>query len=401
MRSLKAKMPVTHLQTDWLKTPLVTHVVEALGAENIRFVGGAVRDCLIGRPVKDIDAATPYHPTVTKEKLENAGLKVVPTGLQHGTVTAVGYGTSIEITTLRRDVETDGRHAVVAFTKDWAEDAQRRDFTMNALYLSPDGALFDPFGGQQDLKAGCVRFIGAPSDRILEDALRIMRFFRFHAHYGKGALDAAGLDAATRHAPMLERLSVERVRDELLKLLVAPAPSACVAAMTEAGIWPHTPVGKADEGMLAHVVEASAQYGIGADALARLAAVVGETGADIGKRLKLSKSDQRKLAESCLGLQLRVPGNAAAMRSLIYQFGRRAGEMTVLMAEDDIAREKLDVVRAWDVPEFPLQGRDLLARGLTPGPEISAELSRLERLWRESDFMLSRDQLLARLDGSL
>ncbi|MCG8506772.1 MAG: CCA tRNA nucleotidyltransferase, partial [Sphingomonadales bacterium] len=209
------------LEAPWLADAAVTRVVAALGANNCRFVGGAVRNTLLGEPVTDIDIATRLEPDAVIARLEAAEIKAVPTGLKHGTVTAVAEGHAIEVTTLRHDVETDGRHAKVAFTDDWQADAARRDFTFNALYAAPDGTLYDYFGGLDDLKAGHVRFIGDAEARITEDALRILRFFRFHAHYGAGGMDAAGLDACAALAGRLDILSVERVRDELLKLLAA------------------------------------------------------------------------------------------------------------------------------------------------------------------------------------
>ena len=222
----------------WLPAADTRAVLEALMADGkpARLVGGCVRDALAGRPVTDVDIATPETPPRVIDLLRAAGLKAVPTGVEHGTVTAVVRGKPFEVTTLRRDVTTDGRHAVVAFTDDWTEDAARRDFTMNALSADPDGRVHDPFDGVADLAAGRVRFVGEARARIREDVLRILRFFRFHAHYGKGAPDADGLAACRELAPLLPRLSAERVATELLKLLKAPDAAATVRMMREAGI---------------------------------------------------------------------------------------------------------------------------------------------------------------------
>ena len=219
--------PVARLTPqDWMQSPAVEAVIAALeaGGGEVRFVGGCVRDMLAERPIKDIDLATPMAPETVMQKLEAAGLKVVPTGLKHGTVTAVSQGRPFEVTTLREDVETDGRHALVAFTDSWEADAARRDLTMNALSLSPAGDLYDPFGGREDLAAGRVRFVGAARIRIAEDYLRLLRFFRFHAYYGRGEPDPEGLAAAEALAPGLTRLSAERVRDELVALAGGAGP---------------------------------------------------------------------------------------------------------------------------------------------------------------------------------
>jgi poly(A) polymerase len=222
-------------QQAWMHTPAIRRVVAALeeDGEEARLVGGCVRDALAGRPIKDIDLATPLRPEAVIERLERAGIRVVPTGLSHGTVTAIvgPRKDAVEITTLRVDRETDGRRAIVDFTDDWTADAARRDFTINAISLSSDGRIHDPFGGAADLAQGRVRFVGEASQRIREDFLRLLRFFRFHAYYGRGAMDPEALAAARELAPGLARLSAERVREELLRLLAAPDPLACLEAM--------------------------------------------------------------------------------------------------------------------------------------------------------------------------
>ena len=221
-----------------MTAPATRAVTEALSAEGatVRFVGGCVRDAVLGRDAKDVDIATPDPPETVIALLEAAGLKAVPTGIAHGTVTAVADGTPFEVTTLRHDVETDGRHAKVAFTDDWVADAARRDFTLNALYCDADGALYDPVGGIEDARRGRVRFVGDARARIEEDALRLLRFFRFHAHYGRGEADATALAACRELAPLLANLSGERLRDETLKLLAAPESAPVVALMIDMGV---------------------------------------------------------------------------------------------------------------------------------------------------------------------
>src|ERR1700743_2097282 len=227
-------MKLDPLRHPWMKAPETLAVMNALG--DARFVGGVVRNALLGKPVDDIDIATPLTPDEVTKRLEAAKLKAVPTGIEHGTVTAVSNGRPYEVTTLRRDVSTDGRRAVVAFTKDWAEDAQRRDFTMNALYVGADGEVFDSVGGVADLQAGRVRFVGDPATRIKEDFLRILRLFRFHAWDGKGELDAAALKAATGEKHGLAQLSGERIQKEMLKLLAAENPVPVLRIMAASGI---------------------------------------------------------------------------------------------------------------------------------------------------------------------
>ena len=221
---------------DWLHAPDLRKVMGALGQNHCRVVGGAVRDSILGRDVKDIDIATDHKPEEASRRLKSAGIKVVPTGIAHGTITAVIDGRPFEVTTLRHDVESFGRHARVAFHSDWEDDAARRDFTINALYVDGEGKLYDYFAGQEDIAEGRVRFIGRPAERIEEDALRILRFFRFHACYGKGSPDPDGLKACEENAKKIDILSVERIRDELLKLLAAPDPAPVLAGMRKAGI---------------------------------------------------------------------------------------------------------------------------------------------------------------------
>ncbi|MFP5513038.1 MAG: CCA tRNA nucleotidyltransferase, partial [Alphaproteobacteria bacterium] len=260
----------------WMTAPESRAVFAALdaGGADARFVGGCVRDAWLGRPVKDIDVATHAPPERVMELLEAAGIRVIPTGIDHGTVTALCGGKPYEITTLRRDVETDGRHARVEFTDDWMEDAARRDLTMNALSCTPDGAMFDPFGGLADLAAGRVRFVGEARRRIEEDVLRLLRFFRFHAHYGRGDPDAEALAACRELAPRLPTLSGERVRGELFRLLTAPCAAAVWRLMMGQGIMVHLLPEAMDADRLDRLIAVERDLGITPDPTRRLAAVL-------------------------------------------------------------------------------------------------------------------------------
>lgn len=291
---------------DWIADARTQAIVRALtaGGAEVRFVGGCVRDALLHKPIKDIDIATQETPDVVVRRLEDAGLKAVPTGIRHGTVTAVADGLTIEVTTLRRDVKTDGRHAEVAFTTDFREDAARRDFTMNALSATPDGAVYDYFDGLSDLAERVVRFVGRPQERIQEDYLRILRFFRFHAHYGKGEAEPEALRACRANVDGLRRLSGERVRDELLKILAAPTPALALVEMRGAAVLEHIlpeAVHFDTLRVLAWLETAGLRReGIGPDPLRRLAAVleVDRDGAlAVAARLKLSNAERDRLVD--------------------------------------------------------------------------------------------------------
>jgi poly(A) polymerase len=388
---------VSRIDPDWLKAPHIRKIFDALGTDGVRVVGGAVRDTLIGRSVKDIDMATVWHPEDTQIRLEQAGIRVIPTGLQHGTVTAVMDGASVEITTLRRDVTTDGRHAEVAFTRDWTVGASRRDFTMNALYAAADGMVHDPFGGEADLHAGIVRFIGSAGDRIREDALRILRFFRFHAGYGRGEPEPEALEAAATLAPMLERLSVERIRDELLKLLSYDDPVPCLRAMISGGVWRHLPVGPADTAALAGYIRAERAAGFNADVIMRLAVLTGPDRPELGRDLKLSGREQRALASAAQGLRHGLPLSVQDLRVLLYHHGLPAGKAAVLGSLAESPAAFLQLLHGWQCPEFPLLGRDLMAAGVPAGPQMGALLKELEASWIASGFTLDRLALLAML----
>lgn len=355
-------------------------VVAALDGK-VRLVGGVVRDTLAGVATKDIDLATPLAPEVVMAALKTAGLKAVPTGLAHGTVTAVAEGRPFEITTLRRDVATDGRHAEVAFTDDWQEDAARRDFTINALYADPvTGEVFDYFGGVADLNAGIVRFIGEPLQRIAEDHLRILRFFRFHARFGGGGPDAASLSACQARANDLMALSRERIAMELLALLALPNPAPTLALMIESGIFKPVLPEVTDAAPVARLVVREAEAGIAPDALRRLCALIAPdpiVAEDIANRLKLSNA-QRKRMVAVAG---RADEDAKDPRALAYWQGVEVAVDRLLLRTGD-AKPLL----GWTPPRFPITGGAIVARGVQAGPEVARILQAAERQWVAEGF---------------
>jgi poly(A) polymerase len=385
----------------WMDTLPVRALFDSLDRAGIaaRFVGGCVRNAVLDRAIDDIDMAVDKPPETVMRALEAADLKVVPTGLKHGTVTAVISGRPFELTTLRRDVETDGRRAVVAFTDDWLEDANRRDFTFNALYADRDGTLYDPFDGQSDLAAGRVRFIGDGDTRIAEDRLRVLRFFRFHAWYGRAPLDGPGFDACRRNAGVLGGLSGERVAKELLRLLAAPAPADALQAMAEAGALDHWLPEFAGVARLELLIAREDAP----DPLRRLAAIL-PAGADataIGKRLKLSTQQALRLEVMLASAPIvDVAGGAKAWRAGIYQFGNNLYADRLLLDVDASGdwRAALALARSWTPPELPVSGGDALKLGLKPGPRVGALIEAVERWWIEGDFSADRAACLAELE---
>ena len=355
-------------------------VIAALNGQ-VRLVGGVVRDTLAGVATKDIDLATPLAPEAVMAALRAAGLKAVPTGLAHGTVTAVAEGRPFEITTLRRDVATDGRHAEVAFTDDWREDAARRDFTINALYADPvTGEVFDYFGGLADLEAGIVRFIGAPLQRIAEDHLRILRFFRFHARFGSGGPDAASLSACQTRANDLMALSRERIAMELLALLALPNPAPTLALMIESGIFVPVLPEIADAAPVTHLVTREAEAGIVPDALRRLCALIAPDpvlAEDIANRLKLSNAQRKRM----IAVAARTAEDASAPRALAYWQGVEVAIDRLLLGNGD-PRPLMD----WTPPRFPINGGAIVARGVQAGPEVARILQSAERQWVAEGF---------------
>ena len=363
---------------EWRERPGLARLVAALG--EARYVGGSVRDTLIGLPVADIDLATPHAPERVVALLKTAGIKVVPTGIAHGTVTAVLESGPVEVTTLRRDVSTDGRRATVAFTDDWREDAARRDFTINALYADPaSGALFDYFGGLADLEARHIRFIGDPLQRIAEDHLRILRFFRFLARFGD-APDPAGLDACTTRARDLMALSRERIADELLKLLVARDAVRVMRLMIEHGILVPVLPEITDAARLAHLAAREAEAQVKPDAVRRLAALLPPAPAlaeAVGARLKLSNAQRKRLAALALPLE-------GQLKPLAYRNGRDTTIDQLLLSQRPLA--ELKDVEGWTVPVLPISGGAIVARGVSAGPEVARLLRQVEDQWIAEGF---------------
>jgi poly(A) polymerase len=385
----------------WMTEPATRAVLAALVAEGgaARFVGGAVRDALLGRPIGDVDIATPLPPEEVMRRLESAGIAVVPTGLDHGTVTAVAPPRQFEITTLRQDVETFGRRARVAFTADWAGDARRRDFTMNALFLDGEGRVFDPVHGLADLRDGRVRFVGDPATRIREDVLRLLRFYRFHAHYGRVAADAAARAACSALAPLLPTLSGERVAAETLKLLAAPDPLPTLALMAEDGVLAVLLPEAGRRDRLAALVEIEPA----ADPLRRLGALLAGDPAPVAERLRLSSEQRdRLLLLAAPPWPVDLAGDAAVQRRALHRLGAaRYRDLVLLRAAEAGETERLAPLLAlgesWRPPRFPLRGRDVTALGVPAGPEIGRLLAALEAWWEEGDFRADRATALAEL----
>ena len=378
-------MALTLDAAKWRRKRGMKRLLGALGADEglTRFVGGAVRDDLLGFPVSDIDLATRIEPDEVVRRLEQAKIKAVPTGIDHGTVTAVSDGHPFEITTLRRDVSTDGRRATVAFTDDWEEDAARRDFTINALSADPNtGELFDYFGGLADLEQRHIRFIGDPLQRIAEDHLRILRFFRFHARFDAGEPDAAALDACTARANDLMALSRERIADELLKLLGLPDPSRTVEIMLERHILkPVLPeIGLDSLRNLRTAIAAEQEAAIKAHPLRRLAALLPRDSVlaeDVAARLRLSNKARRRLA-CAAGGALDGPPEAMA-----YRIGVECAVDRLLLAGR--AKEAAELA-GWHAPRLPIGGGELIKRGLAEGPIVARTLRQIEDSWVAAGF---------------
>ncbi|SEA89536.1 CCA tRNA nucleotidyltransferase [Rubrimonas cliftonensis] len=377
----------------WLAEPATRAVLAALAPGRPLFVGGCVRDALMGREAQDVDLCVACLPERTIQLLEKAGLKAVPTGLEHGTVTAVAGGRGFETTTLRRDVATDGRRAEVAFTEDVAEDAARRDFTMNALYADADGLVLDPLGGMADLRAGRVRFIGDAATRITEDYLRILRFFRFTAQHGRAGVDAAGVAACAAAKGGLARLSRERVGHEMRRLLGAPDPVAALDAMAAAGVLQEVAPG-ADAAALARLVAAERAAGAAPDWPRRAAAVLAARGDPPDWRL--SRAELARL--SAIGRALASREGPAARA---HRFGADAARDAALI---EAARAggppppDLEAALALGAAaEPPVTAADLMQAGFRPGPELGEALARLREAWIEGGFAEDREALLRRL----
>ena len=400
----------------WLHAPALQQVLAVLDADGgeARVAGGAVRNGLLGEPVTDIDIATTHTPDRATALCQAAGLAVHPTGLDHGTVTVVaGEGEArhpFEVTTLRVDTETYGRRAKVAFTDDWAADAGRRDFTINAIYCDRHGVIFDPLDGLKDLKRRRVRFVGDARQRIAEDFLRILRFFRFHACYGHGRPDAESLSACVALKGGLKQLSPERVRAELLKLLVTDGAVETVRIMQAAGLmavlWPQP----GDLARLARMARLDGRFGLHRDPLLRLAALWLARPGDAARlfdRFRLSLDDRRRLMAMTSPSPVSPALRERERRVLVYQTGAAAFRDAVRLCwaggrgrhRDGDWHDLLRFADGWEVPRLPVRGEDLVGRGIKPGPEVGRLLTALEDWWVANDFSPGREALLTRLDA--
>ena len=377
MADQTARLPTA----DWTRRDDLAKLTEALGPDNIRWVGGAVRDTLLGLPVADVDAATPLVPEQVMHQLDQAGIRAVPTGLDHGTVTAVLPQGNVEITTLRRDVATDGRRATIAFATDWREDAARRDFTINALYAGPINlAVHDYFEGLADLALRKVRFIGDPEQRIREDHLRILRYYRLQARFGS-QLDGAAEEACARLAPMLKGLSRERVAMELLGLLALPDPYPTLLRMHERGVLAEVlpEAGEDELATLRSLVVAEKRAAAAPQPLRRLAALLPADPAiveQVAARLRLSIAQKKRLVT--LAAREAIFEHP---RALAYHVGREAAVDWLLLIGGDVA-----AIADWTVPAFPLKGGEIVARGVDAGPEVARILKAVERRWVAEGF---------------
>ena len=395
----------------WLRHGEVARLLAALGCdgEEARVVGGAVRNALLRLSVDEIDVATTAVPEEVVRRVEAAGWKAVPTGIDHGTVTVVIDGKPFEVTTLRQDVETYGRKAKVVFGRDWLTDAERRDFTINALSVSADGRIYDYVGGVADIEARRVRFIGEPATRIAEDYLRILRFFRFHAWYGQGHPDAAGLRACILARGGIETLSHERVRMELLKLLLAPRATPTLAVMAETGILGTVLGGVPLLASFENVVKVEAAMELPADAARRLGALavtVKEDGERLGQRLRLSNADAERLVALEHWWRVSPAAGEQAAHALLYQLEPQSFTDRVLIAWSRSAAGVADrawhalanLPQRWTAPKFPLKAASFLDRGMAAGPALGAAMRAAETAWIAADFPAERAALDAIAD---
>jgi poly(A) polymerase len=398
----------------WLKSGAVKELLARLDrdGEEARVVGGAVRNALLHLAVSEVDIATTAVPDEVIRRVEAAGWKAVPTGIEHGTITVVIGGAPFEVTTLRQDIETYGRKAKVVFGRDWTADAQRRDFTVNALSASADGTVYDYVGGLPDIAARRVRFIGDPAKRIAEDYLRILRFFRFHAWYGAGAPDPAGLHACIVAREGLAALSRERVRMELLKLMLAPHAAPALAVMAEAGLLGAVLGGVPLLASYENTVKAEAAAGLTADAVRRLGALgvlVEEDAARLGERLRLANAEADRLRALEHWWRVSPANGDHVARALLYLLGPESFGDRVLIAwarspdgaADHAWRELAGLPQRWTAPVFPLKAADLISRGIAAGPALGATLHLAEEFWIEADFPLDRPALDAIADRAV
>ena len=397
----------------WLRADALVTVLETLAREggDARVVGGSVRNALIGAPITDIDIATPLLPAAVMERAARAGLSVHPTGIEHGTVTIVSDGHPFEVTTLRRDVETDGRRAVVAFSSDWREDAARRDFTMNALYANASGEVFDYFGGIEDLAARRVRFIGDAHERIREDYLRILRFFRFNAQIGQGPPDAQGLAACVALKDGLARLSSERIGVEMMKLLAAPRAGEVVAVMAQCSILTRVLGRDTYPDRLSRLIAIEQACGLAPDPIARLAVLALESSAGashLATHLRLSNAEADALgaaAQRHSAYEPRTP--EAEARRWLYKTGRdnflrgalNSWASSAASPADEARKERAFLAQRWAIPAMPVRGADVLALGVKAGPGVGEILRAFEEWWMEAGFPADATQHKSMLQG--
>lgn len=389
---------------DWPETKQVFAAISSGGGE-VRAVGGAVRDTLLGRPVREVDMAATASPDRVMELAAAAGLKAIPTGISHGTVTVVAGGKPFEVTTLRKDVETFGRRAKVAFTQDWAEDASRRDFTINALYASAEGELFDPLGGLEDLAALRLRFIGDPRQRIREDYLRILRFFRLGAELEISTYEADSLSACVAQRAGLEGLSAERIHTELVRLLAAPAATTALGLMFDYGLLVAVLGGVPRLDRFRRLESIEAELGTGPDPVLRLSALalwVKEDAVRLFERFRLSNADRAKLDSASEFRNVVVENTDISIQWGLYRYGREDFMCAALVAWAESGKPAGDpdwrgmVARIAElpVPGFPVSGKDVIALGVPEGPAVGEVLNALEVHWMSEGFAADRDALL-------
>jgi poly(A) polymerase len=399
-------------EAEWLTRREVQQLFAALEQDHdeARIVGGAVRNVLLDKPVGDIDFATTALPEAVMRRARSAGFKVVPTGIDHGTVTVVAAGIGYEVTTLREDVQTDGRHAVVRFGRDWLADARRRDFTVNALSVDRSGTAYDPIGGYPDIVARRIRFIGDPDRRIAEDRLRILRLFRLHAEHGRGDIDGAALAASIRARQGLRDLSSERIGQEMRRLVVAPLAPAVLAMMQESGILPIVLGGVGYVATFSRVAAFEAAVDVSPAMPVRLAALGCKVAEDVERltvRLRLSNAERDRMLRGLAAARVLTPRpDCRGGRSALYRLGGEAFRDGIALAlafaaaspDDPGWGELYRLPDRWSVPSFPLGGRDVVDAGIERGPALGRLLRAVENWWIERDFAPDLAALRARLE---
>jgi poly(A) polymerase len=410
MTSVPAKLS----DTEWLHRAGVRKIFAALAddGEAVRVIGGAVRNALMERPVSEVDFATTAPPDKVAALAEAAGMRAVPTGVAHGTVTLVVDGEGFEVTTLREDIETDGRHAVVRFGRDWKADARRRDFTVNALSVDAEGRVHDPLGGYDDIRAGRIRFIGDAARRIAEDRLRILRFFRFHAEIGRGDIDADGLSAAIRARDGLRDLSAERIGQEMRRLVVAPGAPPTLTLMQDSGILPIVLGGVGYLPAFARVAAFEAAMGATPAVALRLAALgcrVEEDALRLADRLRLANAQRDRILSALATAALATPPAERHARAILYRHGAEAYRDGVALAfawgqapaDDPAWGQAYRLPDRWPTPVFPLRGADVVGPTNLRGPAIGTLLRAVEAWWIEQDFVPDEAALRTRLQGMI